>query len=391
MKISKNTIFVCFALCLLLQFGGCSLFSGEESAQNTTKDTKTSESKIEEVNADKQAALGNASNKVQAAKDNLRKLEFSLKEDREEIANEKKIYEKKVADSKNSGKDFTNTETETYRQGKKVEKLQKEYDDKITSAKTEVFNAETEMKNLQQSQSAKPLPTPSETQKNDFELSNLLFPLITGLAGLLLLGGIGYFIYRISKSVKDDRAATQHGFSSVGAKQSGLRQDVDQLKKVVEMLSQQSKDQRSEIAALKSQTQLRGNFSDAPPAPPTYAPHFAQPEPEPEFPVSVENYLAKNASGAPFGKYDPLLGTLRENFEDGAFYLVRDGVLSDEARYAVPRSKQFVTKDDFAYHYSNYYVCANPSGGEVWIKKPSTVRRTPDGWKLEAMGELEIR
>ncbi len=157
-----------------------------------------------------------------------------------------------------------------------------------------------------------------------------------------------------------------------------------------ELLSKQLSEQRNEITTLKSQSQRRDSSpSEQTKTLPTFSPSYSSPAPE--FPVSVETYLAKNAGGAAFGKHDPLFGTLKENTDDGAFYLIRDGVLSDDARYAVPRTKQFVTKDDFVYHYSNYYSCANPSGGEVWIKKPSTVRRTTDGWKLDAQGELEIR
>lgn len=387
MKMSKNTIFVCFALCLLFHLGGCSLFS--ESSRNTTKDSKTSEDQVNEGDSDKEAAFELAETKLQDAKGNLAKLETSLKADKGKIEAEKVSYDKMVAESKKSGKDFNNPDSDTYKQGKKADKLQEEYNSKLKPLQDEVSKAQSELNKLKLPRPSLTLTPPGGGDKN-FNLSDWLLPLLIGLAGLLLIGAIIFPLYQIWKTVKHERAATQEGFRSFGAKQSDLRQDVDQLKTTAELLSKQLSEQRGEIAALKRRAQGRDNFSaEPPPEPPTFAPSF--PPPVPEFPVSVENYLAKNAGSAAFGKHDPLFGTLKENNDDGAFYLVRDGVLSDDARYAVPRAKQFVTKDDFVYHYSNYYVCANPTGGEVWIKKPSTVRRTADGWKLDATGELEIR
>jgi hypothetical protein len=386
---SKNTIFVCFALCLLFQFSGCSLFSEKEAIPKSNKNSKISETKVgdnDDTPVNKTGVVA-AQRRLEEANNRLNTLENSLRQKASEATQERTKCESMKALSEKNKKDYNDPQTDTFKQCLKADALQKEYKEKLQPAKNEVEEAKSAFQVLQQSP---PTPTPVQSPNNEsFKGSDLLFPLLIGLAGLLLIGGISFLIYRISKNNKHERDATQDGFRSISAKQSGLRQDVDQLKTATELLSKQLSEQRNEIAALKSLGRRENSITEPPPAPQTFSPSFTPPAPE--FPVSVETYLAKNGGGAAFGKHDPLFGTLKENNDDGAFYLVRDGVLSDDSRYAVPRTKQFVTKDDFVYHYNNYYVCANPSGGEVWIKKPSTVKRTADGWKLEVTGELEIR
>ena len=386
----KDTIFVCFALCLLFQFGGCSLFSDKTTSEKSVQKSKATESQDKNNSDD-----GNKS-AIDKAQGNLNQATIKFQQKIEELKPDKKKVEEAKRDcgtmtnqsiaAKNP--DYKKPDSKTGQKCSEAKQLESDYNNELKPFQAEVKNAENELENLKQS-SSKLSPIESGSDETESKSSDWLLPLLAGIAGLLLIGGISFLIYRISKNNKHERAATQDGFRSIGAKQSGLRQEVDQLKTATELLSKQLSEQRNEIAALKSQARRDNSFAEPPPSPQTFSPSFAPPAPE--FPVSVETYLAKNAGGAAFGKHDPLFGTLKENNDDGAFYLIRDGVLSDDARYAVPRTKQFVTKDDFVYHYSNYYVCANPSGGEVWIKKPSTVRRTADGWKLDATGELEIR
>lgn len=370
MKMSKNPIFVCFALCLLIQISGCSFFSGNESAEKPNQKGKISELQTE--NNEDTEAIVTARNKLEKAKSSLEAKKVDLKEGKSAAEDARKQCGTMMNQSINANNlNYKNANSDTGKKCSEAIRLETEYSNNLKPLQKDVDDAQADLDKIK----------PTAGTRN--QLSDLILPILIGLAVLLLIGGISFLIYRISKNAKHERAATQDGFKTIGAKQSGLRQDVDQLKTATELLSKQLSEQRNEIATLKRQTQGRDVFS-APPLAPAFAPTV------PEFPVSVENYMTKNAGGATFGKHDPLFGTLKENNDDGAFYLIRDGVLSDDVRYAVPRTKQFVTKDDFVYHYSNYYICTNPSGGEVWIKKPSTVRRTADGWKLEAMGELEI-
>ena len=228
-------------------------------------------------------------------------------------------------------------------------------------------------------------PSPSLPGKPDGK-PDWFYPLIVGIASLILFGISIFCIYQLYKNSNVEKQINENGFKSQHNKIRNLQHNYDELKKLAELLSKQLSDQRAEISALKSQNQQQQNPVENYSSPsPLFAP------PAPKFPVSVDNFLAKNSNDLAFGKIDPLFGTLLENREEGTFYLVRDGAANEDERVAVPRQKQFVTKDDYVYHYSNFYACNNPGGGEVWIRKPAVVRRTSDGWKLARMGELEIR
>ena len=122
----------------------------------------------------------------------------------------------------------------------------------------------------------------------------------------------------------------------------------------------------------------------APPPPPV---DVYQPPP-PRFPVSVEDYLAKQGAGAVAVKYDYKEGMLvQDSGNEGGLLVVQDGGRS----FLVPSFGFFQTKSDFTTYFERYYACDRPMGGNVWIKQPASVRSADGGWRLESQGELEVR
>ena len=115
---------------------------------------------------------------------------------------------------------------------------------------------------------------------------------------------------------------------------------------------------------------------------------------EPEFPVSVGDYLGKMNRYANVVKPDFQNGILVNDPEGkGELILIRDSRLGDEAQglFVVPCATQFQTKQDFYTYYEKYYDCARPSAGDVWILGPAIVEKVTGGWRLREKGMLEIR
>lgn len=381
-------LFLLIILCWIFMQFGCSLLENEnptkqaqknQSSQNQTKDGSR--------NIDK-APVEQAEQRLQDAKENLTRLKDPKNPEKINADSAKELCEKMTRQSiaaKNPK--YKDPESNTGIQCSKADQMEETYNNKIKSANEEINKLSEDLQKLKS-------PQPSPASDADSGTSNTsasifpdwLLPLVAGVISLAIVGSILFFIFKLSKNFKAEKSATENGFKKLTSKQGNLQQDIDDLKKQAVLLSKQMSEQRAEISALKSQNRRTESSVE------TYAQPIASfPPPAPKFPVSVDNYLARNSNDLAFGKIDPLFGTLKENREDGAFYLARDGATNEDERCAVPRSKQFVTKDDYVYHYSNYYECANPGGGEVWIRKPAVVGNTPDGWKLKQKGELEIR
>ena len=113
-------------------------------------------------------------------------------------------------------------------------------------------------------------------------------------------------------------------------------------------------------------------------------------KPEPQFPVSAEDYLNKVSANAQTATPDFIAGLLINDASKGTeFLIVRDNELSENLFYAVPNQARFDTKSDYFNYYQKYYIFDNPSGGAFQIKSPTIVQRVEGGgWKLEQMGEL---
>ncbi len=114
-------------------------------------------------------------------------------------------------------------------------------------------------------------------------------------------------------------------------------------------------------------------------------------KPEPQFPISVENYLNKVRQLGQKATADIIGGLLiQDPKKGGEFLMIKDSALAEGLFYAVPSLTKFVMKNEYLIYYQSYYDCKNPSGGEIWIISPTIVRRVKDGWKLEKKGELAI-
>jgi hypothetical protein len=116
-------------------------------------------------------------------------------------------------------------------------------------------------------------------------------------------------------------------------------------------------------------------------------------KPEPQFPVSVENYLKKigkagqKATGHTFS--DGLL--VQDSNKNAEFVIVKDPSLKDELFFAVPSMVRLFTQNYYFNFFQSYYTCENPAGGMVWIISPAIVQRVANGWKLLKKGKMEMR
>jgi hypothetical protein len=106
----------------------------------------------------------------------------------------------------------------------------------------------------------------------------------------------------------------------------------------------------------------------------------------PAFPSTVALYLKRTRSA------DKTNVTF--DYETEVFVPVEDGefvvVTSHDLAVVLPRAPRFASRRDFYEFYQDYYHCPSPDAGEVNIIEPATVARTPNGWRLESTGALEV-
>ncbi len=231
-------------------------------------------------------------------------------------------------------------------------------------------------------------PTPKPLKEEGFNWIGLIYYLAIGLLSLLVIGGLVTLVLLFRSSWQKFRAGTDSRLMGLETKARQHSEENRQLKKTVEVLSNQIVEQKKSFNNLAQRLSERTQSSSAQPV--NYAP--PPPREEPIFPISSENYQIRFGSSASSATVDPLTGFLIEDPGKGdEFLLVRDTALGGEQRYVVPNIRRFSTKNDYLNYYQNFYACENPSGGTVWIKSPTVVRRVSEGWQLEIMGELEIR
>lgn len=210
------------------------------------------------------------------------------------------------------------------------------------------------------------------------------------VAVLLLLGGIGYLIWRFVNGVNDRIGKLQLSVSDLSKSVQNLKTKNQELYGDLKNLAKQFQGQAGEISVLKHKEQSQSKPPDYQmPSPAASIPVFT---PEPEFPVSVEEFLNKNGHHGIVAKFDYKTNLLIEDASgDGALIIVRDDNIPGGLLYVVPRFGLFKTKDDFYTHLERYYDCQNPRGGTVWIKEPSVVERDENGWTLREKGEIEVK
>ena len=109
----------------------------------------------------------------------------------------------------------------------------------------------------------------------------------------------------------------------------------------------------------------------------------------PTFPATVAHYLRRTKAA---NKVNVTFDYDTEHFvpiSDGEFVVIKQPQDGTQP-IVLPRSPRFATKRDFYELYQDYYHCRSVSVGEVKIVEPATVLLTPQGWKLQAPGILEV-
>lgn len=153
--------------------------------------------------------------------------------------------------------------------------------------------------------------------------------------------------------------------------------------------------QLSKVARIAREAANDGAARRAPASPPTFS-SYEEPvaRDEPQFPISIGDYLSKMQRSS---------NIVRPDFQNdilvsdpggtGELVLIRDAGISDDLQplFVIPRATQFQTKQDFYTYYQKYYECARPSAGDVWIIDPAVVSRVSGGWQLREKGVLEVR
>jgi hypothetical protein len=108
----------------------------------------------------------------------------------------------------------------------------------------------------------------------------------------------------------------------------------------------------------------------------------------PSFPASVAHYLKKTrAASKRIVTFDYESG-LFVQVDDGEFVLVNHG--DDTTSILLPRSTRFTATRDFYEFYQDYYHCAKPGIGEVYIVEPADVSQVETGWRFQTPGILEV-
>ncbi len=189
--------------------------------------------------------------------------------------------------------------------------------------------------------------------------------------------------------LKIQQKSNEQNLTDIRTEQKNFRKEINDLKETVMLLNDKIEKQHKFIQSLvKPQPQPQSQQK-------TQSQSTAeQPQiikREPQFPVSVENYLRKVRFLPEKASADVVGGLLVQNSKnDAEFLIIKDSALADGLFYALPSVTKFVMKSEYLVYYQNYYNCKNPSGGEILILSPAIVRRVKDGWKLEEKGELAI-
>lgn len=205
--------------------------------------------------------------------------------------------------------------------------------------------------------------------------------LIYGIVGLVILGGLGALGFFWWKSRERDEAAQLGKFEGLKAGHRDLSRKITEIEKVVTNLSQQVAQQKSEISVLKQGLAKPVNAS----APEAFSPPVQREQPR--FPVSVEDYVARSGQNQPV-RFDYKEGMLVPDAEGtGGMLLVKD----DGQLFLVPSFRFFQTGNDYSTYLSEYFDCARPVAGTVWVRQPATVNARDGGWHLATKGDIEVR
>ena len=362
-KLSKKITLGLLLLNFAVLFGGCSTFSNLLSESNSKNSETNKNSEPDSLRQEKEKEIN--------------KLNTELTRQQAKLDEEKKECDGMTKDTITQKKDPKNQKEapQTFAQCQKAALMQTT----IEELKGKIEKANQELSSL-------PVIPESPAKTAGQDNSNIIYLLLFGFTGIVGLSFLGGLYYLLNNKIKEESILNQKSFGDVRKKHNEFQRLIDQLSETAKfqheklerhkLIIQALQNQPSSVAAAQSQ-----QFAEQP----VY-------KPEPQFPVSVENYLNKVQIQGQKASADMIGGLLvQDPNKNQEFLVVKDSALADGLFYAVPSFARFSTKSEYLTYYQHYYACENPSGGTVWIIVPTTVRRVADGWKLQDMGELEIR
>jgi hypothetical protein len=382
MKLSGKVILGCLILSFALLFGGCGIIPNP-FAQEPSGDTAAKKAELEKQEKDKQGQIN--------------QLKTDLEGQQKKAVDERSECDKMTEETKNlpgnknpeSVKDAPNTVAQCAK-AVTAERLATDTMKKLDKAENELGSIKTQISQLS-----------GETTSSSFDW---LLPLLIGVAALLgltaLLGGLYFFLSKkFDKAMAEERGRNQESFTRIRGKHetfdkrftdygnamNDFEKKFSDFEKLVKL--QQGKIELLEFKLKEVGGGSGGQFQSQS--------AYEQPKiikPEPQFPVLLENYLNKVGSQAQRASADLADGLLvQDPNKNEEFVIVKDGGLDAGIFYVVPSIARFQTKSEYFTYYQNFYNCENPSGGAVWIKTPTLVRKVAEGWQLERKGELEVR
>ncbi len=375
MKLAMRVTLGCLLLIFALLFGGCGLipnpFSQEPSGET----------------AGKKAELEKQENNKQ---DEIEKFNEKLKKQEQNATDERKLCNQYSEKTKNDGKDPEDPKLSpvTFVQCNDAGAAEIE----VNETRKKIETAKSQLADIQNQKSQ--LISDKPVDNNYGWLMSLLIG-VAGVLGLaILLGGLYILLSKkIDKAIATERGLNQQSFDRIKAKHDKFKELFAEHGKVMNDLERLVKLQQGKIEVLEFKSKEGGgNLGGQPPSQPI----FEQPQyikPEPQFPVSAENYLNKVGNQAEMATPDKFSEGLliQDPGKDQEFLIVKDSARADGLYYAVPKFTRFATKSEYNLYYRTYYDCENPAGGTIWIVSPTIVRRVSDGWKLEQKGKLEVR
>lgn len=221
-----------------------------------------------------------------------------------------------------------------------------------------------------------------------------LLSLIPYLGGVLMLAAaaIGALFY--ARRRKAYREWLEAELSGIRNRQKKMADEIDDVKKVTNVLNGYFQTQRSDIEKLDRAVSGQARMISQQPvyaAPQPVVPEYGSIPPsvvENKFPTSVEDYLAKHGQSAFPVAYDYKENLLISDPNgEGNLVVVRDGA----DHYLIPSLKLLSTKSLFDQYFERYYSCQNPRGGSIVVIEPALVLEEVGGWRLDKRGELEFR
>ncbi|MDT5295326.1 MAG: hypothetical protein QOJ76_2206 [Acidobacteriota bacterium] len=403
MTVRKPASTFLFALCLALTLTltGCNLLGSNEppskpadakapNAAQAEEELRAAQKKFDKKNQESQ----DANEKAAQAKSNADTLEARARKNGVDINDPNSQTAKARATQKDAEDAAAQATATVSAAGQELEQ-----------AKIKLEAARNPQKEPRNSTTATPTTAPTKPAEGFMEeLAPWVLPSIAGIVGLVVLAALFWWIWQAAHVAN---ARTEELLNLIIEKQSDkfheLNQAVSGLKdlsgRVVALqdsvfrLGQRIQTGQDEQRLNRRLSEERDTYNNAP----TAASNFEPPADEyaddsMDFPIAVNSFLTRLGNQQLVVKPDPLKGILVKDPEKrGQFVLARDGSVPGGYFYIVPRIVRFQAQEDFYNHFEQFYDCARPVAGEVWVNEPATVDPVDGGWKLRDKGILEVK